>query len=111
MSAHNHRGDYWHAPFQRAKIIRTNSMPRLLGRELWVRVGPPERVPAYDIERRGPIDDSPTYLTHLYDDHGNPLRMRADQLELLARDKEDFAECVEVEYWKTFRDRGDGGPP
>lgn len=85
-------------------MIRVNDCPWLLGRELWVKVGAPERVPVYDVENRRAASDDPTYITHLFDDLGNPLRIGADQLELLARDERDFASYVECEYWKTWRD-------
>jgi hypothetical protein len=97
--------DFWIAPFQRAKVIRVNDCHWLLGRELWVKVGAPERVPVRDIESKREVYDAPTYITHLFDDQGYPIRSGADQLELLARDERDFVSFVECEYWKTWRDQ------
>lgn len=97
---------FWIAPFQRARIIKTNDYPDLMGRELWVMQGKPEAVPVYDIERRRNVSDDPTYTSHLFDDQGNPVRIGADQVELLARNEHDFASYVECEYWKTWRDTG-----
>lgn len=97
--------NFWIAPFQRAKVVGVDKGSHLLGRELWVRVGPPERVPVRDIESKRKANDVPTYQTHLFDDYGDPLRIGADQLELLARDERDFASFVECEYWKTWWDQ------
>lgn len=97
--------DYWRAPFQRAKVVKTNDYRNLIGRELWVRVGPPVRRKVSDVERKRPAARSLCYTTNLFDDRGVPLLIGADQVELLARDASDFSECVEVEYWKTWRDR------
>ena len=98
-------GEHWRGPFQRAKVIKVNNCPWLLGRELWVRVGRPERHKLRDIERKRPVSTDPTYVSNLYDHDGVPVHIGADQLELLARDERDFSEEVECEFWKTWRDR------
>jgi hypothetical protein len=90
------------ANFQRARIIRTNEHAELLGRELWVKAGPPERRPLRDIEGKRPVCDDPAYETHLFDDFGNPVWVSADQVELLSRSEKDFVRHVVVEYWRDF---------
>lgn len=87
--------------WQRARVVRFDVDPRLIGRELWVRIAPPtldHRVNRWT----GMPDFSPCYDVNLLGSNGEVGAASKSTIELLARDENDFADDVPLIPWEQW---------
>jgi hypothetical protein len=92
--------------WQRARIVSAYETYRYcIGQELWV-IGQPEDDgrTSYDPQTNTPVEgaEGPSYDTNLMDPDGRDISVRANRLELLARDENDFADDVDLIPWEQF---------
>ena len=93
--------------WQRARILHVNDDEMreygfVLGATFWAKAGPPAlRVNGIKLYGRAVREElPPCFDTNLL--HETPIVVRAEDVELLARDENDFAEDVPLIPWEEF---------
>ena len=89
--------------WQRARILHTDSSPEVIGCEIWVKMGPPVMQDANGAHGGW----SPPELRYdaailPNDSFSIGVCVCAEDIELLARDENDFAEDVPLIPWEQF---------
>jgi hypothetical protein len=89
--------------WQRARILVLEAFPECVGRELWVRSGPPHEVNTFQISTNQVILGVKRFSTNLLHSGENgidilPLQADPEKIELLP----DFAEDVPLIPWEQF---------
>lgn len=89
--------------WQRARIITAPAVPETIGHEIWLKLGPPTLIDADSIHDGGYLEPELRYDAAISSPSA-PLGcvLSAIDVELLARDENDFAEDVRLVPWEEF---------
>jgi hypothetical protein len=87
--------------WQHARVLKSIDLPEAIGRKIWIKIEPPAERGGRDVMTLEICEVTPTHLTNL---HSSGLRIiiSTEQIELLARDENDFAEDVPLIPWEQF---------
>jgi hypothetical protein len=89
--------------WQRARIIEgRGGAYHLDGRLVWVEIGPPKMTNGLCVDHAQEQEYEALWTNIISNRDGDQLGMPAKVLELLARDKNDFAEHVDTILWSEF---------
>jgi hypothetical protein len=83
--------------WQKARYVNATEYPETMGRELWIRVGPPRKIPGFRFDTGLPCVAC-SYETNHIAPNGGVTLVNKNVIELLP----EFAETVELISWSDF---------